>query len=52
MLDYYIGLYKQPRQFCETSADVTNYVNGLCETMCKSGATEIEFPLVIQLFCL
>ena len=39
--DYYIGLYRQPRQFCETSAEVTNYVINLCETMRKPGATEI-----------
>ena len=33
--DYYIGLYRQPRQFCETSAVVTNYVITFCETMWK-----------------
>ena len=27
----------------ETSAEVTNYVIAFCETMCKPGATEIEF---------
>ena len=41
--DYYIGLNKQPRQFCETSAGVTNCVIAFCETMQKRGATEIEF---------
>ena len=41
--DYYIGLYKQPRQFCETSAEVTNYVIAFCRTMWKVRATEIEF---------
>ena len=41
--DYYIGLYRQPRQFCETSAEVTNYVIAFCETMWKSDATEIVF---------
>ena len=24
--DYHIGLYRQPRQFCETSAEVKNYI--------------------------
>ena len=37
------GAFKQPRQFCETSTEVTNYVNAFCETMWKTGATEIEF---------
>ena len=32
-----------PRQFCETSAEVTNYVVASCETMGKPAATEIEF---------
>ena len=41
--DYYIGLYKQPRLFCETSAEVTNYVIAFCEIMWKPEATEIEF---------
>ena len=43
VLDYYIGLYRQYRQFCETSAEVTNYVIAFRETMWKPGATEIEF---------
>ena len=43
VLDYYIGLYKQPRLFWESSAEVTNYVIAFCETMWKTGATEIEF---------
>ena len=34
--------YRQPRLFCETSAEVTNYVVTFCETMWKPGATEIE----------
>ena len=40
-----IGVYrdKQPEQFCETSAEVTNYVIAFCETMRKPVATEIEF---------
>ena len=42
-VDYYLGLYRQPRQFCEISAEVTSYVTAFCETMWKSGATEIEF---------
>ena len=25
-MDYYIGLYRQLRRFCETAAEVTNYV--------------------------
>ena len=41
--DYYIVLYRQPRQFCETFAEVTNYVIAFCETMWKSGAKEIVF---------
>ena len=41
--DYYLGLYRQPRQFCEISAEVTSYVIPFCKTMWKSGATEIEF---------
>ena len=41
--DYYIGLYRQLRLFCETSAEVTNYVIALGETMWKTRATEIEF---------
>ena len=43
VLYYYIGLYRQPRQVCETSAEVANYVIDFCETMWKTGATEIEF---------
>ena len=38
---YYIGLGRQPRQFCETSAEVTKYVIAFCEAMRKPGATEI-----------
>ena len=30
-------------RFCETSAEVTNYLIAFCETMRKPGATEIEF---------
>ena len=41
--DYYIGLFRQPRQFCKTSAEVTNYRIAFCETMLKPGATEIVF---------
>ena len=40
-VDYYIGLYKQPRWFCETSAEVTNYAIAFCEIMGKPVATEI-----------
>ena len=53
VLDYYIGLYRQLRQFCETSSEVANYVFVFCETMWKPGATEIEFwclPLPIPCF--
>ena len=32
MLNYYIGVDRQPRQFCETSAEVTNYVIAFYET--------------------
>ena len=39
----YIGPCRQPNQFCETSAEVTNYISAFCETMRKPGATEIEF---------
>ena len=37
-----LGLYRQPKQFCETSAEVTNYVGLItfCETMWKPGVTE------------
>ena len=41
--ELFLGLYRQPRQFCETFAEVTNYVIAFCETMWKSGAIEIEF---------
>ena len=41
--DYYIGLHRQLRQFCETSAEVTNYEIAFCETTWKSEATEIVF---------
>ena len=41
--DYYIGLYRQPRLSCETSAEVIIYVIAFCETMWKTWATEIEF---------
>ena len=41
--DYYIGLFRQSRQFCKTSAEVTNYLIAFCKTMLKPGATEIEF---------
>ena len=39
----YKVLYRHPRQFCETSAEVTNYVIAFCETMWKPGATDIKF---------
>ena len=41
MSDYYIGLYRQPRLFCETSVEVTNYLIAFCENLWKAGATEI-----------
>ena len=31
--DYYLGPYRRPRQFCKTSAEVTNCVIAFCETM-------------------
>ena len=31
--DYYIGLYRQPKQFFECYAEITNYVFAFCETM-------------------
>ena len=31
------------RQFCETSAEVTNYVTAFCAIMQKPGTTEMEF---------
>ena len=39
--DYYRGLYRQPRQFCETSTEVPNYLIVFCETMWKPGAADI-----------
>ena len=36
-------LYRQPRLFYKTSAEVTNYVSAFCETVWKRGTTEIEF---------
>ena len=41
--DYHIWLYRQPRQFCETSVEVANYVITFCETMWKAGFAEIKF---------
>ena len=47
------GAFKRPGPFCETSTEVTNYVNAFCETMWKTGATEIEFwhlPLGVPVY--
>ena len=50
--DYYIQLYRQPRLFCETSAEVTNYVIAFCETMWKTVFTEIFMMVLFVLITL
>ena len=40
--DYYIGLYRQPRQFCEASAEVTNYVIAFGETCGNLGPPKLN----------
>ena len=39
----YRAMKRQPRQFCETFAEVTKYVITFRETMWKPGDIEIEF---------
>ena len=32
----YVWTYRQPKCFCETSAEVTNYIHVFCETVWKA----------------
>ena len=42
---YIIRLYRQPRLFCETSAEITNYVIVFCETTRNLGPQKLNFDV-------